>query len=612
MNKNIQLLDNSTINKIAAGEVIENPRSIVKELIENSIDANANEIIIEIKDGGKKLIRVTDNGIGIEKNDVELAFKRHSTSKIKDAEDLNYVHTLGFRGEALASIAAISSLEIITKTSDDDSGIRMILEGGKVISKEDIGCPVGTTIIISDLFYNVPARRKFLKSNNRESANINEMVTNLSLCTHKVSFKLINNCNIILKTPKNTTFFNSIASLYGKDLCNSLINVNFIKDEIEIKGYTTNLNYYRGSRKYQIFFVNGRYIKNKQINFAIENAYKTLLPINKHAACFLKIAIPTESVDVNVHPAKTEIRFNNEDIVMKYITESISISLNSNNIIKEVKKETIIPTIKKKPKNKCINNNIFKEPDVVRENSVVSKINNIFDDNLNENNIYHSNKIDYNKSNEPINVQQTIKDVSNKNCNSKIPELNIIGVLFNTYILCESYEHKEFYIIDQHAAHERINYEKFMNQINNKKIVSQEFVIPKIINLSHEDFYVTISNREVFATLGFIIENFGVNSIMIRSIPVIFAEANVNEIFYNLLDIIKNSSNKNEFLINKIVKHACVKSVKAGDKLHQQELKKLLSDLSKTSNPLTCPHGRPVIIKLTKYEIEKMFERIQN
>lgn len=612
MNKNIQLLDNSTINKIAAGEVIENPRSIVKELIENSIDANANEIIIEIKDGGKKLIRVTDNGIGIEKNDVELAFKRHSTSKIKDAEDLNYVHTLGFRGEALASIAAISSLEIITKTSDDDSGIRMILEGGKVISKEDIGCPVGTTIIISDLFYNVPARRKFLKSNNRESANINEMVTNLSLCTHKVSFKLINNCNIILKTPKNTTFFNSIASLYGKDLCNSLINVNFIKDEIEIKGYTTNLNYYRGSRKYQIFFVNGRYIKNKQINFAIENAYKTLLPINKHAACFLKIEIPTESVDVNVHPAKTEIRFNNEDIVMKYITESISISLNSNNIIKEVKKETIIPTIKKKPKNKCINNNIFKEPDVVRENSVVSKINNIFDDNLNENNIYHSNKIDYNKSNEPINVQQTIKDVSNKNCNSKIPELNIIGVLFNTYILCESYEHKEFYIIDQHAAHERINYEKFMNQINNKKIVSQEFVIPKIINLSHEDFYVTISNREVFATLGFIIENFGVNSIMIRSIPVIFAEANVNEIFYNLLDIIKNSSNKNEFLINKIVKHACVKSVKAGDKLHQQELKKLLSDLSKTSNPLTCPHGRPVIIKLTKYEIEKMFERIQN
>ncbi|HCX62090.1 MAG TPA: DNA mismatch repair endonuclease MutL, partial [Clostridiales bacterium] len=309
----IHLLDNETINKIAAGEVIESPKSIVKELVENSIDAGADEITVEIKNGGKSLIRITDNGKGIEKDEVEDAFKRHCTSKISTSDDLNSLYTLGFRGEALASIASVSHVELITRTAEDSYGTKITLTGGEIVSKEDIGCPVGTIMTVTDLFFNVPARKKFLKSDASESGNINEIVLSLALSKENISFKYINNGNVIFRTPKSNNFLNTISSLYEKDMYNSLLKVNYENNGIIVTGYTTNLNYYRGNRKQQIIFVNSRLIKHKRINYFIEAAYNTLLPKNKYPACFLKIEIDPSLVDVNVHPAKTEVRFQNED-----------------------------------------------------------------------------------------------------------------------------------------------------------------------------------------------------------------------------------------------------------------------------------------------------------
>lgn len=625
MKKKIQLLDDFTINKIAAGEVIENPKSIVKELVENSLDAKANEVIVEIKNGGKSYIRVTDNGIGINKEDVFIAFKRHSTSKITSVEDLFTINTLGFRGEALASIAAIAKVEIITKTDISDSGIKVIMENSKLIFKEDIGCPVGTTIIVTKLFYNVPARKKFLKSDNAEGTSVREIVANLALSREEISFTFMKNNSVIFKTPKNNDFFNTIASLFGKDLCESLIKINYINEGLTINGYTTNLNYYRGNRKYQLVFINDRYIKNKQINKVIEDTYKTLLPINKHPACFLKINIENNEIDVNVHPAKTEIRFNNTNKVMSEIKLAISNALRKSNLIKKVNKNTITPSFEKSVsdinifKNTMEQSYIDNKPSIKKDETKDNayKVKNDHYYNLDNNNdkiksplikeSINLSKVEvYSSPNKQIELIKENKDDIKNN----IANLFIIGVLFNTYILCENLKDNEFFIIDQHAAHERINFEKFNTDFLNKKVISQELIAPEIIKLSYDDYSIFNDSLELFTDLGFIIENFGSNSIMIRSIPMIFIKSNINQLFYNFLDSIKAYANKSKTYNNeRIIKEACTKSVKSGDKLHNSEIKKLLYDLSKTNTPFTCPHGRPVIIKMNKYEIEKMFER---
>lgn len=642
----IHLLDNETINKIAAGEVIESPKSIVKELVENSIDAGADEIIVEIKNGGKSLIRITDNGKGIEKDEVEDAFQRHCTSKIISSDDLNTLHTLGFRGEALASIAAVAHVEMITRTKDDSFGTKVTIEGGNIVSKEDIGCPVGTTISVSELFYNVPARKKFLKSDAAESGNINEIVVSLALSKENISFKYINNNNVAFRTPKTNNFLNTISSLYEKDLYNSLLKVQYESDNVKITGFTTNLNYYRGNRKQQIVFVNGRYIKHKRMNYFIEAAYNTLLPKNKYPACFLKIEIDPVQVDVNVHPAKTEIRFQNEDFTLNEIKRAIYSALHSNNIIKEVSKETIIH---ESSSNKTENNNhkifenfrkyetkensndIFEEAKHDDYNNIKfteinlsSDLQNIFEDTIEKTaeeeiflkkDTYYEAELQDSEINESKKqyepVQQSFIEIESSE--RKLPELSVIGILMDTYIICENLEKTEMYMVDQHAAHERINYERFLNQFNSREIMKQELLMPEVINLSYEDYYTAMNNQEIFENLGFSVENFGINAILINNIPSIFRDSNIKDIFYTILDSLKNINKANLNLeLDKIIKNACVKSVKAGDKLHLQEVKALLNDLSNADNPYTCPHGRPVIIKMTKYEIEKMFERIQN
>ena len=669
MAKIIHLLDNDTINKIAAGEVIESPKSIVKELVENSIDADSDEIIIEIKNGGKSLIRITDNGKGIDRDEIEDAFRRHCTSKIQTSDDLNSLFTLGFRGEALASIAAVSRVEVISRTKDEQYGIKLIIEGGLVSLKEDIGCPVGTTISVSDLFYNVPARKKFLKSDTSESSNINEIVSSLALSKENISFKYINNNNIAFKTPKTNNFINTISSLYDKELYDSLLTVDYQSSIVSIKGFTSNLNYYRGNRKNQLIFVNGRFIKHKRINYYIEAAYYTLLPKSKYPACFLKLEIDPTLIDVNVHPAKTEVRFQNEELVLTEVKNAIYKALRSNNIIKEIKRENIIQddfsnkklaiesTIfekiedVKKPVKEIYNNNYNDYKNTLtyenyNENVKYTEINlndeidkdHIFDDIISKTIDEEKNFI-INESNfsdvlngkdiediddnvdkgiylpvEEQEQQTFIKIHENANlAKNNIPELSIIGILMDTYIICESKDTFEMYMIDQHAAHERINYEKFLNQYNNKDILYQELIVPEVINLSYDDYYVAMDNKEIFDNIGLVIETFGINAILINNIPTIFSNANIKDLFFTVLDQVKDiNKSKLNLEMDKIIKNACVRSVKSGDKLHIIEIKKLIEDLKNTDNPYTCPHGRPVIIKMSKYEIERMFERIQN
>ncbi len=642
----IHLLDNETINKIAAGEVIENPKSIVKELVENSIDAGADEIIVEIKGGGKDLIRITDNGRGIEKNQVEDAFQRHCTSKIESSDDLNSLYTLGFRGEALASIAAVAHVDMITRTAADLTGTKITIEGGKVVSKEDIGCPVGTTITVTELFFNVPARKKFLKSDASESGNINEVVVSLALSKENISFKYINNGNTAFRTPKTDNLLNTISSLYERDLYNSLLKVDYESDVVKITGFTTNLNYYRGNRKQQIVFVNQRYIKHKRMSYYIEAAYNTLLPKGKYPACFLKIEIAPSLVDVNVHPAKTEVRFQNEELILNEIKRAVFSALHSVSIIKEVKGEDVVKDNRiSKNKGNSIFESFKKYESVHNEGSIFENpvhdeysniklteikteySENIFEEAL-EQSIAEEKAIIYEykdtaKGNDTVPVtelssqelyepvQQSFTEIAEDE--SKLPELSVTGIVMDTYIICENIEKSEMYMIDQHAAHERINYEKFLNQYNSKEIIIQELLIPEVVNLSYEDYQAVMSNGEIYENLGFNLENFGVNAILIISIPNIFRNSNIKEIFYTILDSLKSTNKSNiNIELEKIIKNACVKSVKAGDRLHIQEVKALLKDLGKTENPYTCPHGRPVIIKMTKYEIEKMFERIQN
>ncbi|HOA18926.1 MAG TPA: DNA mismatch repair endonuclease MutL [Sedimentibacter sp.] len=610
----INLLDNETINKIAAGEVIENPKSIVKELVENSIDAGADEITIEIKNGGKSFIRVTDNGKGIEKDQVENAFKRHCTSKISSSDDLNSLFTLGFRGEALASIAAVSKVEIITRTNDDIYGIKMTIEGGKIISKEDIGCPVGTTITVTDLFYNVPARKKFLKSDISESSNINEIVVSLALSKENISFKYINNNNVAYRTPKTNNLLNTISSLYEKDLYNSLLKIDYKGDVLGITGYTTNLNYYRGNRKQQIVFVNGRVIKHRRMSYFIEEAYNTLLPKNKYPACFIKIEIAPALVDVNVHPAKTEVRFQNEEMVLNEIKNAVYSALHSKSIMKEVKGETLLHD------SKDINNlRIFDRSS--GKSVILGGLENKFTEETEETKNIRITEVEV--SNKDIAVMESLKPydkfefkqqtfIKAENDEDKLPELFVIGIVMDTYIICENPEKTCIFMIDQHAAHERINYEKFLNQYNSREILIQE-IVPEVINLSYDDYETAMSNIEIFEYLGISVENFGNNAILINNIPTIFKDSNLKDVFYAILDNLKDITKSNlDFVMEKIIKEACVKSVKSGDRLHMSEVRALLNDLRMTDNPYTCPHGRPVIIKMTRYEIEKMFERIQS
>lgn len=631
MNRKINILDDLTINKIAAGEVVEAPYSVVKELIENAIDSNASTIVLEIKQGGKKYIRITDNGVGIKEEYVEKAFMRHSTSKITNINDLNTITSLGFRGEALASISAVSQIEMVTRTSDQQHGMQIKLVGGKVESKKMVGCPIGTTIIVKNLFFNTPARLKFMKSNGAETMKITEIITRLSLSNPNISFKYINNNNIMFITPGNNSLSKAIVSVFNTDTFKNLISMDQRKSSMELKGYIGQPSFVRGNRSLQIFYINGRYIKNNLINKAIKAAYKEKITINKHPICILNLIINPSEVDINVHPSKTEVKFENEEQIYYFIYNCIADTLENNVVI-----SSIIPGESKPKEYKNIDNKID------RPNTIRNQISNKFEDSIKENNDFKKKYIKEDSKLYRIDTQlDKFKDTGNKTLDNFIDTINstgeydqkqlelcnseselvqssflssllsgykIVGQVFNSYIVVE--KENSIYLIDQHAAHERLIYNDFIEKMKQENIASQRLIQPKVLELSSEDYILLCDNINLFARLGFQIEDFGTNTMIIREVPIILGKPRNFNFIYEILDDVKEN-NINNYFENTIIKKACKEAIKAKDKLDYPEIKKLIEDLNNIKPPLTCPHGRPIILTMSKYEIEKYFKRIQ-
>ncbi|WP_069649533.1 DNA mismatch repair endonuclease MutL [Caloranaerobacter ferrireducens] len=615
----IKILDDTTINKIAAGEIIERPASVVKELVENSIDAGATSITIEIKGYGKDYIRVTDNGTGIENDDLEIAFMRHTTSKINKIEDLEKVISLGFRGEALASISSVSQVKVITKTDNNLIGNQIILHGGKIINKEEVGCPKGTTIIVTNLFYNTPVRAKFLKSESKETLRINDTIYKLALSNPNISFKYIKDNKVIFKTRGNGNEEDVIYNLFGRNFLNSLTKINYESDNFLIKGFISEPSFTRGNRSHQYFFVNNRYIKSNLLSKTIESAYGTLLPSNRFPVIILYLFIPPYEIDVNIHPTKTEVRFRNEkgicdtiyDVVKNFLKKKdiiphINITNKSNNC--EMQMNFIDKLNTKNNYDKSSSNfSVEKDNKIKYEKPVNNEIKKDFNISNNDR-VYENKQI----TNNPL-IKEDKKNSAENKQEISIDNIQIIGTLFSTYILAEDKLNAMLYIIDQHAAHERIMFEKLKKQFKNQIIISQQMLVPEIINLTFNEYKKVELNLEIFNKLGFTIEPFGKYSIVLRSVPVVFNKPNAKELFLDILDNLENFDYKLEsnydLRLEKIMKLACTSSIKAGDKIDELEISNLIKELFRTENPYTCPHGRPTIIKLTQFELEKKFKR---
>lgn len=594
--KNINILDSNTIDKIAAGEVVERPSAVVKELVENSIDANADAVTIEIKDGGISFIRITDNGEGIDRSQVKKAFMRHATSKIKSVEDLISVTSLGFRGEALSSISAVGKVEFLTKTKTDFIGTRYVVEGGRECVFEDAGIPDGTTIIVRDLFFNVPARKKFLKSPSSEGNNITELIEHMILSHPNISFKYIYNGNVKLQSSGKNDIKSCIYNVYGRDIANGLIEVKSIRDDISIHGFIGKPELARATRNFEIYFVNNRFIKSTLIDRALEEAYKDYLMLHKYPTVFLYFEIPSHLIDVNVHPTKREIRFFEGEALKCYIVDVIKNALINKELIKEIVEEHHEkPSVKE--------SEINKEPFETINHIIESSYNNYYSSEI--------EKEDESTDTNEKNVQLTLFDdkfISEES----IKKHRIIGQLFNTYWLIE-FENKLF-IVDQHAAHEKVNYERLIKKLRNNENCSQNIYPPIVVSLSNAEAQYVTKYNENFLNVGFTIEHFGGLDYTISTVPMELLSQNPADYFHEMLDELMEGKNSKETeTVNlKIATMACKASVKGNMHLSVFEADKLISELLKLENPYNCPHGRPTIISFSKYEIEKMFKRIVN
>lgn len=594
--KNINILDSNTIDKIAAGEVVERPSAVVKELVENSIDANADAVTIEIKDGGISFIRITDNGEGIDRSQVKKAFMRHATSKIKSVEDLISVTSLGFRGEALSSISAVGKVEFLTKTKTDFIGTRYVVEGGRECVFEDAGIPDGTTIIVRDLFFNVPARKKFLKSPSSEGNNITELIEHMILSHPNISFKYIYNGNVKLQSSGKNDIKSCIYNVYGRDIANGLIEVKSIRDDISIHGFIGKPELARATRNFEIYFVNNRFIKSTLIDRALEEAYKDYLMLHKYPTVFLYFEIPSHLIDVNVHPTKREIRFFEGEALKRYIVDVIKNALINKELIKEIVEETHEkPSVKE--------SEINKEPFETINHIIESSYNNYYSSEIEK----EDESTDINDKNEQLTLFDD-KFISEES----IKKHRIIGQLFNTYWLIE-FENKLF-IVDQHAAHEKVNYERLIKKLRNNENCSQNIYPPIVVSLSNAEAQYVTKYNENFLNVGFTIEHFGGLDYTISTVPMELLSQNPADYFHEMLDeLIEGKNSKETETVNlKIATMACKASVKGNMHLSVFEADKLISELLTLENPYNCPHGRPTIISFSKYEIEKMFKRIVN
>ena len=677
----IAVLDQQTIDKIAAGEVVERPASVVKELVENAIDAGATQITVEIKEGGIGYIRITDNGSGMEKDDIPVAFLRHSTSKIRSADDLLGVSSLGFRGEALSSISAVAMVELITKTKENELGSRCCIEGGVQKSLEEIGAPDGTTFIIRNLFYNTPARKKFLKSEMSEASAIHELMTHLAMSHPEVGFKVLIGGQMRIQTSGNGNLKDVIYHLYGRDVAMRLIEVDREEGPLHVRGFLGKPEISRGNRNYENYFVNGRYVKSKIIAKGIEDGYKTFMMQHRYPFVCLDIHMDGKMLDVNVHPTKMELRFSNQNLVYDLLERMTKDALSGRELIPEVtldepKKQVVmqekapqqvppvqtlrepestyqvqkpaaVPTTSvertipsyQKPEQKVPLEKMWTTPEPQKEPVKPQ------DKNLEYFMEQMRKRVEerYKAPEAPVPTEQR---ETTETAQSTVPEQSatvpetpveekppqkpeqldlfdgkllskeaavhhvIIGQLFDTYWLVQFGE--KLYIIDQHAAHEKVLYERLMKDLRNRTFQSQMLSPPIILNLSMQEEELFLKYRSCFTEMGFEIEEFGEKAYAVRAVPANLPGVARREILMELLDSLSDitGSGNSESLMDKVASMSCKAAVKGNHQMSAMEAKALIDELLSLENPYNCPHGRPTIISMSKYELEKKFKRI--
>ncbi|SHJ41138.1 DNA mismatch repair protein MutL [Hathewaya proteolytica DSM 3090] len=606
----INLLSKETSNKIAAGEVVERPASVVKELIENSIDANSKNIEIRIEDGGQDLIFIKDDGMGMDEEDLKLAFLPHATSKICSIEDIYSISSLGFRGEALPSIASISNVVVQSRSQDSMSGHEIKMDAGQCTCFKEIGCAPGTIFEVRNLFFNVPARQKFLKSSNREAAVISEMVLKMALCNSHIGFTYFNNNKKVYSTSGSGDLLENIRVLYGKEVYENSYYFEGHNDIATVYGYIGNDKVSRGSRSRQTIFINKRLVKNQLISVAVENAFKSFLTINKYPFFTIFLEIYPELIDVNVHPSKSEVKIRDDKMIYKLVFDSVHSALRDN------LKESF--NIDFENDHNDENHKIVEKP-VHEQKNFIEYV----DKDTNFNSIQKLQERAYKapviESNHEVKEEQNYNYVNSKTetnipmeiLQAKFPKLKIIGQYNNTYIIGEAFG--QLYLIDQHAAHEKIMFEKYINQISKHKVISQIVLVPVLCELSPSEYATYEENVSIFTDMGFKIEPFGDTTLSIREFPLLLGEVNCKKTFFSIIENLKTmgSGSQAEVNYNKIATIACKSAVKANNELSFEEMEFLIDELRFINDPFRCPHGRPTIIKFTLTDIEKMFKRIQ-
>ena len=585
---NIVLLDDLTINQIAAGEVIERPLNVVKEVVENSIDAGATQIIIEVKKGGKQLIKVIDNGKGIAPDDMDIALERHATSKLRKIEDLEKIYTMGFRGEALASIAAVSRLTMISRTKDNEYGTKIVVESGDIIEREESGAKVGTTIIVENLFFNVPVRYKFLKQDATEFRYIKDWVQKTAFSHSNISIKLINDGKNVFQSNGNGKIEDIIYSVYGKELKDNIVKVNFEENGVKVTGIIGNTNIARDSRKDQIIFLNKRNIKSQILTNSADQAFKGSTGIGKYGFFILNMEMPANFYDINVHPTKMEVRFENENEIYKIFYHAIKSAILSKEFLGNSQTEDNNDEYISNEYDFLTNHFVNDEKDESKEDTKTN---------------YFAKKAV--NANESVNILDEKNELIHREKKRDVV-YKYIGILFKTFIIVEI--DNELYLIDQHAAHERLLYEQIKeNYKNNISSNSQMMLIPEVYNLTHKEYEFVQKNIELFKNYGFDLETFGTNSVKINGIPDIEYRAKSKNIFLEVLDemITNERASLKDVEERFVATVACKAAVKAGMDLEKAEVDNLIKNLLSLKNPYTCPHGRPTTIKFSKDELLK-------
>ena len=568
----IKVLNENLINKIAAGEVIERPANVVKELLENSYDSAADSIKIEIIDSGFKKIKISDNGIGMSKEDLLLCVKRYATSKIQQENDLFNIHSFGFRGEALFSIAQVSSMIIITKRECDAIGTRIEVEAGQIKKVEPTACSKGTIIEVNDLFFNTPVRKEYLRNKDLEFSQILHIVNKYALIKKSVSLILTHNNKEIINSPKTDSLLDNIISLYGPNFSKDLIEVKFLEGDFYLSGYISKPNLTRADKSEQSIYVNSRFVKDKIISESVYDAYKTLLFINRHPIFILNLEINPSLIDVNIHPAKEIIKFKDEDKIQDFVFRAIKKAIYNSELITETNienKENIKPT-------KIYEFNLDKQTNLFNETNSTRKIQD--------------------------------KEISDYLDNKILKDYKILGQINKTFIILE--DNNGLIILDQHAAEERVNYEKYMSEFIKGAIKKQKLLDSKILELNTEQKNIALNNRGFLNSIGFEFEDFGENSLKVSSVPEIFGRLK-SVLFLDILNELVNNKGKiiDKEIEERIIKFSCRASVKAGQELTNDEIRKLINNINNCENPYSCPHGRPISIRLSLGELEKKFKR---